>query len=80
MELNNINETEKSFDADAGSIQDLGELENVRLKYLGNRLLSFGVSRSCAGLFSISFILLHKYLKNTRMLAVFRAKVAGLLW
>lgn len=37
MELNNINETEKSFDADAGSIQDLGELENVRLKYLGKK-------------------------------------------
>ncbi len=37
MELENINETEKSFDEDTVAVQDLNELENVRLKYLGKK-------------------------------------------
>ncbi len=37
MELENINEVEKSFDEDANSTENLESLENLRLKYLGKK-------------------------------------------
>ena len=37
MELNNINETEISFDEDASNVTSLEGLESIRLKYLGKK-------------------------------------------
>lgn len=37
MEISNITETEKSFDIDAGQVENLEQLEFVRIKYLGKK-------------------------------------------
>ena len=55
-------------------------LLSSKVKYFGIRLPSFGVSKSCAGFELISFAFEERYLKNIRMVEIFRARVAGELF